>query len=250
MRSARKTNTQQYPRASVSLPPRGVLGKNASTLGEEDPQGDAETLLHPAGWDPKCLPQPQRGPGSPTEAVPPHRPITDAASLPSNFQSRHPKPRLALYGCLAPALHPGTPRLPDKPHVLPRSSLPGGDPPSPLGTAPAAGSFALAGAAGWGQDGDRTRAGISALLLGGTGAGGSRLARADSAPAPPQPPIGEELPLLGQPAGTAFPPGEMPTKEFALHSLTPALITGIKLASLFHKSRELISRSPCSARGP
>lgn len=115
------------------FPPRGMLGKNTSTLGEESPQGDAETLLHPSGRDPKCLPQPQRGPGSPAEAVPPHRPITDAASPPSNFQSRHPKPRLALYGCLSPALRPGTPRHPDKPHVLPRSSLPGGDPPSPTG---------------------------------------------------------------------------------------------------------------------
>jgi len=68
-------------------------------------------------------------------------------------------------------------------------------------------------------------------------------------PGPPQPLTREELPLLGQRAGIAFPPGEMPTQEFALHSLTPALIIGIKLASLFPKSRELISCSPFSARG-
>lgn len=71
----------------------------------------------------------------------------------------------------------------------------------------------------------------------------------DLALAPPQSLTREKLPLSGQPAGTAFPPGEMPTEEFALHSLTPALIIGIKSASLFHKSRELIPCSPFSARG-
>lgn len=80
-------------------------------------------------------------------------------SLIGNSQSKHPKtpPRLALYHCLSPALRPGTPRLPDKPHVHPGSFF--ADPPSPLGTehVPAAGSFVLAGAAGWGQDRDRTR---------------------------------------------------------------------------------------------
>lgn len=53
-----------------------------------------------------------------------------------------------------------------------------------------------------------------------------------------------EMPLSGQLAGAAFPPREMPAEEFALHSLTPALIIGIEPASLFHKSRELISCSP------
>lgn len=33
-------------------------------------------------------------------------------------------------------------------------------------------------------------------------------------------------------AGAAFPPGEMPTEEFAPHSSTPALITGIESGSL------------------
>lgn len=37
-------------------------------------------------------------------------------------------------------------------------------------------------------------------------------------------------------ASTALPPSDMPTEEFALHSLTPALIIGLELASVFHKS--------------
>eukprot|EP00075_Anas_platyrhynchos_P037622 XP_027326875.1 uncharacterized protein LOC113845476 [Anas platyrhynchos] len=57
-----------------------------------------------------------------------------------------------------------------------------------------------------------------------------------------------EPPLPGQLAGAAFPPGDMPREEFALHSLTPALIIGIEPASLFHKSPELISRSPFHPR--
>lgn len=63
-------------------------------------------------------------------------------------------------------------------------------------------------------------------------------------PGPHGPGTRAEMPLSGQLAGAAFPPREMPAEEFALHSLTPALIIGIEPASLFHKSRELISRSP------
>lgn len=181
-------------------------------------------------------------------------------SLTCNSQSKHPRsPLSSLSTAASPQLCTQGPLASlTSPTCSPRAFLPRADPPSPLGTehvpADPRSRFLRAGwssrmGTGRGQDTRGLAVHIGLLLSGGLGARGSCLALVDSAPAPPQPLTREELPLSGQPAGAAFPPGEMPTEECALHSLTPALIIGIKSASLFHKSRELISCSPFSARG-
>lgn len=261
---SRKTHTRRYPCASVSLPLRGVLGRNASASGERGHRGDTETVLQAPQQDgsPSASSNPSEDPGlsprpshptAPSRTLPPRpAPALAHREFPKQAPQNSPSPR-----SLPLPLPSSAPRDPSTPQQAPRASrelfcrstVPAGhrarsrsrflraDWSSRLGT-------------GQGQDTCGLAIHISSLLLGRMGAGGSCLARADSAPTPPQILSGDELPLSGQPTSAAFAPGEMPTEEFALHAVTPALIIGIKLASLFHKSsRELISCSSFSARG-